>query len=171
MLPLILDDNFLRRFLHADTELAMSDVEIIGQLAFLTAEIDLDEDRDEHRMLDALNRSLWQLIGRDPEPIIVISPLPIDREERARWIRELVPQLTSDDAREIAYVAAYLTAVVDIELAPRESELLTELQRALDIEPDRADELVRTAAQALTPPESAVTTDDDTAAAARPRSA
>lgn len=168
MLPLTLDDNFLRRFLHPETELAMSDVEIIGQLAFLTAEIDLDEDRDEHRMLDALNRNLWQLIGCDPEPIIAISPLPIDREERARWIRELVPQLTSADAREIAYVTAYLTAVVDYELAPLESELLAELRLALDIEPERADELVRTAAEALTPPESPTT---DTVANARPRSA
>ncbi len=160
MLPLILDDNFLRQFLLPETQLALSDVEIIGQLAYLTAEVDLDEDRDEHRMLDALNQNLWHLIGREPEPIIVLSPLPIDREERIRWLRELVPQLTSNGARELAYISAYLTAVVDFELAPLESELLIELQRALDIDPERADELVRRAAQAMTPPEAPSTADD-----------
>lgn len=151
MLVTSIDDDFLRRVLPSATQLAVSDLEVIGQLAFLTAEIDLDEDRDERRMLAALNRNLWHLIGRPPEPIVPISPLPIDREERARWIRELVPQLTTDDARELAYVAAYLTVVIDLELAPIESELLDELERALGIEHARAEQLAGAAARMLTP--------------------
>ncbi len=140
---MLLDEDCLRRILPNARELVVSDVEVIGQLAFLAAEIDFDEEPEEGPALDALNRSLWRIIGAEPQPVIPISPLPLpnDREQRARWIRELVPQLTSRDAREVAYVAAYLMAVADLQLAPVESELLDELQRALDIDDQRATDL------------------------------
>lgn len=145
-----IDEDCFQRILPTATSLAVSDVEVIGQLAYLTAEIDFDEDVDERWLLGALNRALWHTIGAPPQPIIPISPLPIDREERARWIRELVPQLTTRDARELAYATAYLTVVVDLELAPIESELLGELQRALEIDDPRAHEISGAAAWVLT---------------------
>ena len=145
-----IDDDFLRRILPTATRPTVSDVEVIGQIAYLTALIDLDDDRDEGRMLGALARNLWHLLGAPPQPIIPISPLPIDREERAAWIRELVPQLTTPEARELAYVAAYLTVVIDLELAPVESELLEELERARGIGRQRATELAEAASRMLT---------------------
>lgn len=144
------DDDCLRRILPDATDIAVSDVEVIAQLAFLTAEIDLDEDVDEGRLLDVLNRNLWRIVDATPRPIIPISPLPIDREERTAWLRELVPQLTTRDARELAYVAAYLTVVIDLELAPVESELLSDLQRALRIDDQRTAELGEAASEVLT---------------------
>ena len=145
-----LDEHCLRRILPATTDITESDVEVIGQIAFLTAEIDFDEDSDERRLLDVLNRSLWYLFGASPRPIIPISPLPLDREERIRWLQELVPQLTSRDAPEVAYAAAYLVIVSDFELAPVESELLDELQRALGIDDERAEEISEAAGRVLT---------------------
>lgn len=150
MLHFSIDDTCLRRILPSATRLAVSDVEVIGQIAFLTREIDLDEDEDEGALLEALSRNLWHLLGAAPEPIIPISPVPTDDEERARWIAELVPQLTSRDARELAYACAYLTVVIDLELAPTESELLEELQRALGIPDERASEIADAAARVLT---------------------
>lgn len=144
------DDDVLHGILPGAPQLAVSDVEVIGQIAFLTAEIDLDESIEELAMLQALNRSLWRLIGAEPQPIIPISPLPVDDEERARWLRELVPQLTSGDARELAYAAAYLAVVSDLELAPVEIVLLGELQRALGLDGTRAVELAEAAARTLT---------------------
>jgi hypothetical protein len=149
----LIADDLLSRILPGAKELVVSDVEVIGQLAYLAAEIDLDEDTDERFMLEALNPGLWRLIGVAPQPIVPISPVPLDREERGGWLRELVPQLTSRDARELAYVAAYLVVVADLELAPIESTLLGELERALAIAPARASELAVAASRALTEPD------------------
>jgi len=148
-----LDDNSLHTVFPQASDLAVSDVEVIGQLAFLAAEIDLDEDVLERPILDVINRGLWAQTGKPPQPIIPISPLPLDREERVRWLRELVPQLTSAHARDLAYLAAYVVVVIDLELAPVESEFLTDLQLALGIDDDRAAELRDSAVRAITPAE------------------
>lgn len=146
---LMLDEDFLSRLLPS-ARLSVSDVEVIGQLAFLAAEIDLDEDVDELHVLVALNRGLWRIVGRPPALITPISPVPIDREERARAINELVPRLTTVDARELAYVVAYLVIVIDLELAPVEGDLLGELEAALELEPGRAEQLALAGATMLT---------------------
>jgi hypothetical protein len=151
MPPIQLDDDCLRRVLPTATDLAASDVEVVGQIAFLTAEIDFNEDPEENWLLGALNRSLWRMIGEPAKPIAVVSPLPIDREERLKWIRELVPRLTTTHARELAYATAYLVVVIDLELAPVESALLLELQHALGINNDRAEEIAEVTSRMLTP--------------------
>ncbi len=146
-----LDDHRLRRLLPDAPDLTASEVETIGQLAFLTAEIDFDEEPEESSLLDTLNRSLWQMIDEAPKPIAPISPLPLDREERIDWLRKLVPRLTTTHARELAYVAAYLVVVIDLELAPIEGALLRELQHGLGIDDERASELSLAASRRLTP--------------------
>lgn len=145
-----LDDDCLRRVLPDATDLAASDVEVIGQIAFLAAEIDFDEQPEENWLLDVLNRGLWHIVGAPAKPITPISPLPIDREERLRWLRELVPQLATRHARELAYATAYLVVVIDLELAPVESALLVELQHALGIDNGRAEEIAELASRMLT---------------------
>lgn len=150
-----LDEDCLRRVLPAATDLAASDVEVIGQIALLTAEIDFNEEADERSLLNVLNRSMWRLIDAPPRPITPVSPLPIDREERIGWLRKLVPRLsqTTPHARELAYATAYLVVVIDRELAPVESELLRELQRALGLDDERAEEIAEVASRAVTPGE------------------
>lgn len=145
-----LDDDCLRRVLPTATDLAASDVEVIGRIAFLTAGIDFHEEPEENWLLDALNKSLWHMIGEPAKPIVPVSPLPIDREERIRWLRELVPQLSTPHARELAYATAYLVVVIDRELAPVESALLIELQHALGITNERAEEIAELASRMLT---------------------
>src|SRR5690606_19233716 len=83
--------------------------------------------------------------------VAIVSPLPIDDEERFSVIRRLSAQLTSRGARELAYVMAYLLAAADVELAPVEARFLDDLQRALAISDERAADLVATTAEAATP--------------------
>ncbi len=150
-MPLVqLDDDALRRLLPDGTDLTAADVETIGRIALLTAEIDFDEDPEESSLLERLNQRLWEVIGAPAKPVAVVSPLPLDREERMRWIRELVPRLTSTYARRLAYATAYLVVVVDHEISPIESALLGELQRALGLDDERAERIAELAAEILT---------------------
>jgi hypothetical protein len=87
-------------------------------------------------------------ISRDSVP--VVSPLPIDAEERAVWTERLVGELTTTGARELAYVIAYVLTVGDLELAPIEGTWVEELRRAMFIEDSRARELVAMVASLLT---------------------
>jgi hypothetical protein len=81
----------------------------------------------------------------------VLSPLPIDAEERRAQIASLATQLATTSARELAYLVAYLLIVSDLELAPVETELLEGLQRALWIEGPRASELAAEVSELVTP--------------------
>jgi hypothetical protein len=123
----------------------------IVQLAYLTTELDFDEDADELQTLDQLARNVWALAGTEDGGVEVVSPLPIDAEERRGRIRELATQLSKRGARELAYVAAYLLAASDLELAPIEGSFLDELQDALEIEDERAADLVAMSAERVTP--------------------
>jgi hypothetical protein len=129
------------------------DVRTILQIAYLTAEIDLDEDPDELELLKAAGQMLWEFAGYAPEDVPIVSPLPlpIDQEARRARVLELVSELTSREARELAYTIAYLFTVEDLYLAPVESELLDDLRHGLGIERDRATELITTAATIVTP--------------------
>ncbi|MDB4962829.1 MAG: hypothetical protein JWP01_2828 [Myxococcales bacterium] len=135
------------------SDLSDGDVRTILKLAFLTAEIDLDESPEELDLLNLAGELLWELIGCEPQGIPIVSPLPlpIDREERSWRICELVSQLPSKEARELAYTIAYLFTVQDLYVARVESELLDELRQRLAIEPDRAAALVANAATIATP--------------------
>ena len=131
--------------------LSPPEIGAITQLAFLAAEIDFDEDIDERDALDELTTELYSMSELPVASGGVVSPLPIDDEERSAVIHELAPLLESRGARELAYVIAYLVSVADLELAPIESRFIDDLQRALEISDERAADLVSTVGEAVTP--------------------
>lgn len=129
------------------------EIRTILKLAFLAYEIDLREDAAERSLLDSANAMLWRLAGQSPEPLPVVSPLPlpIDHEERRARVRELSALLPSTEARELAYSIAYLIAVRDHEMSPVESAFLDELRVELAIDAARADALSLEASRIITP--------------------
>jgi hypothetical protein len=145
-----ISENFIRSLLATET-LDATQVRAIVRTGYLAAEIDLDEDSDERATLDGIGEQLSRVANLPIEPIPLVSPLPLDDEDRRTRIRELAIELTTRGARELAYVVAYLLAVADVELAPAETRFLADLQTTLRIDDDRAADLVATAAMAATP--------------------
>ncbi len=131
--------------------LSPPEIGAITQLAFLAAEIDFDEDIDERDALDELTTELYSMSELPVASGGVVSPLPIDDEERSAVIHELAPLLESRGARELAYVITYLLAVSDLELAPIEGRFIDELQDALAISDERAADLTSAVGEAVTP--------------------
>ena len=119
------------------------EIRTILKIAFLTAEIDLDEDPDELQLLRTACRMLFQLAGYPPEQLPIVSPLPLpeDPEARSACIHDLAQRLPIEGARELAFGIANLFVVEDLELAPIEQAFLEELRRELHIDPARAAEL------------------------------
>ncbi len=133
--------------------LRAEEVRAILALAFLSAEIDLDELPPELDLLDVVNRTLWEVSGapREPTPIVSPLPLPNDQEARSALLAQLSVPLRSTGARELAYVVASLFTISDFELAPVERALVAELRRVLGIAEPRAAELVEIASEIVTP--------------------
>ncbi len=145
-------ERLIRTILGHDT-LTAPQVRSIARIAYLAAEIDLDENVDEWAVLDDLVVRLWQVAGLPREPVEPVSPLPLprDNEERHARVRELTAPLTTRGARELAYAVVYVLVTADIELDRLEARLLDELQQALDIDDVRAADLAAFAAEAITP--------------------
>lgn len=132
-----------------------AEIHTLLQIAYLTAEIDLDTDSDESTLLRSVNGALWKLAGQHAEVVPVVSPLPLpgDSEARVARIRELASTLASTQIRELAYAIGYLFTVADLAMQPVEGAYLEDLARELSIDPQRASELVATVAETVTPAE------------------
>jgi hypothetical protein len=128
-----------------------SEARTVLQIAQLAAGIDLDDDASERGLLNTLTRHLCAVAEIPISTVPVLSPLPGDDEERSARLASLAHRLATTRARELAYVLAYLLIVVDLELAPVETELLDGLRRTLGIEDRRAAELLAAAAELVTP--------------------
>jgi hypothetical protein len=136
---------------NGERGLGSGDARAIVAIATLAADVDLDEPRNEADLLVPLAAELAARARVLPETLASSAPRPQDKTERVARIHELATELTGTRSRELAYVAAYLVAIDDLELAPVESAFLDELRPALELTEARAAELAETAAQALTP--------------------
>lgn len=123
----------------------------ILQIAQLAASVDLDDDAVERGILGNLTLQLCGLAKIPISSVRPLSPLPIDAEERTERVTSLASRLVTMQSRELAYVVAYLLIVSDLELAPVESEMLEDLQRALWLAPRRAAVLAAAVSQLVTP--------------------
>lgn len=151
-----LDDKTFRRLTDAvmpGERLARPEAITIALIAQLAAGIDLDDDAAESGLLGAVIRHLcaFAVIPRSSVPVLSPRPLPEDPEARSAWVNWLAGQLVTTRARELALVLAHLLIVSDLELAPVESALLEELQRALRVDADRARELIAEVSESVTP--------------------
>lgn len=154
MLGLTIDSDFVREILRNEI-LRPEEARAIMKIAYLAAEIDLEEDLEESATLNDLAEPVWAAADMPPEPIPIISPLPlpIDIEERMRVARWLTGELQSQGARELAYVYAYLLAASDRALRRIESNFIDELQHLLEISDDRASDLAARSVEASIPEE------------------
>jgi len=129
------------------------EIRAVVQLVQLASWIDLEDDPAERTLVRALTYQLCSLGDLAVNSIPLLSPVPLDAEERAARVAMLAHQLDTSAARDLAFVLTYLVIVVDLELAPVESDLLGELQHALGIRPTRAGELIDAIAWIVTPEE------------------
>lgn len=139
-----------------ETALTAGEAAAIVRLGYLASGADLDEDSDELALRDQLGQHICALAGISFATIPRPSPLPLPNDDEARhaWLQQLRSELVTPGARELAYVHVYLLAVSDLELAPVESALLSELPQVLGISDARADEIIATAAAQVTPMQS-----------------
>lgn len=133
------------------TPLTAEEATAIVQLGYLASGADLEDDSDEFALREQIGRHVCALAEIAYESVPRPSPLPLDEEERIAWLAKLGGELTTPGVSELAYVVVYLLMISDLELAPVESELLSDLQRVLAIGEDRAGELVAEAAAKVTP--------------------
>jgi hypothetical protein len=123
----------------------------IVQLTYLASGADLEDSSEEETLREQLGRHICALAEISFDSVPWPSPLPIDGEERVAWLTTLGGELTARGPRELAYVIAYLLAIGDMELAPAESDFVSDLQDLLGISDTRASELVARAAEQVTP--------------------
>jgi hypothetical protein len=154
MLGLNIDSDFVREILRGEI-LRPEEARAIMKIAYLAAEIDLEEDLEESATLNDLAELVWAAAEIPPEPIPIVSPLPlpIDIEERMRIARSLTGMLHSQGARELAYVYGYLLSASDLALRRVESTFVDELQQLLGISDDRASDLAARSVEASIPEE------------------
>jgi len=129
------------------------EIRAIVQLMQLAAWIDLEDDPSERALVQALTYRLCAWGDLASISIPPLSPVPIDAEERAARVAMLAHQLDTSAARDLAYVLTYLVVVVDLELAPVESDLLEQVQHALAIPATRGGALIDAIAWVVTPEE------------------
>lgn len=151
-----LDDRTFRRLTDAvlrGEHLAPPEAITVALIAQLAAGVDLDDDATERGLLGTFIDRLCTFVGmpRSSVPVLSPRPLPEDGEARRAWVSWLAGQLVTPRARELALVVAHLLIVADLELAPVETELHDELQRALSIDPRRARELIAEVMEVVTP--------------------
>lgn len=145
-----IDEKFVQE-LAAGPGITAGDARAIARIAYLMLEADFEVYPEERESMARLVYSVWQVAGREPEDIELVSPLPIDEEERRGWIRQLAGEVETDSGRELAYVVAYLVVTSDHQLGRVEGHLVELLQHELGIDDDRAVQLAAAGAGAATP--------------------
>ena len=128
-----------------------AEAELVVSLCQLAVQADEVEDADEAALFEDIARSVYGHANIDTTPP-EFHPLA-DRDQRLDLIKSTAAQLAGKPSAGLAYALAYILAVSDFDLAPEEGELLEDLADALAIDPDRADELIATATEVITPPE------------------
>lgn len=130
-----LDEVLLRTTLEtiharptADEAIAVIDV------ARLAAAADGKSDVGEIVMLVTLQKILANMTGAEELPL---SAAKIDQ----RRLFEIGEQLVPTGARELAFAAAYLVMVQDLEVTAEEHKLSTSLGAALVLDPERIEQL------------------------------
>ncbi len=152
-MTIAIDDTKFRQILDLAyyRQVDPEEIRAIVRIAQLAAAVDLDDDPDERTMLGTLGGKLCALGGLASVPRL--ARVPIDDEERAFQVAKLSLSLVSPAARDLAFAVAYLVIVADLELAPVEGSLLSQLAYALMIPEPRANQLVQGISQIVTPPE------------------
>lgn len=117
--------------------LEREDAEAILELAQLVVDSDGGEGSDEIKLYFAVGKLLFQLADVADVPVPTFAS---DQDDEQRLF-ELATQLTSMEARELAFVVARVLAEADLEIVAAEETFLGRLRGLLSISKSRADEL------------------------------
>ena len=128
-----------------------AEAELVVSLCQLAVQADEVEDTDEAALFQSIARNVYDHAKVDTTPP-EFHPLA-DRDQRLDLIKSTAAQLAGKQSAGLAYALSYILAVSDFDLAPEEGELLEDLADALEIDPDRADELIVATTEVITPPE------------------
>jgi hypothetical protein len=134
------------RTVHPD-KLPAEDVETILAIAQMAVDADGQEDAEEIQAFFALGKAVYELAGI----MDASTPTFFNDEDDLEAIRQLGAQLTTQASREVAYAAAHLLTVIDVQIAPEEDDFLEDLRTTFGITPDRAGELATMMGAAITP--------------------
>lgn len=150
-----LDDAMFQQLLDAtlgSARIEPREARAVIAIAELTAAVDLDETPAETTLLGAFADRLCERARIELATIRPLTEIPTDEQERLEALAERARLLVTRGARELAYAAAYLVVVADLELEPLETQFLEDIRVTLDIDPRRAAELAELAAQIVTFP-------------------
>ena len=136
------------RTVHPDM-LPVDDVETILAIAQMAVDADGQEDAEEIQAFFALGKAVYELAGVKD----AATPTFFNDEDDLEAIRQLGAQLSTQASREVAYAAAHLLTVIDVQIAPEEDDFLEDLRTTFGITPDRAGELATMMGSAITPAE------------------
>lgn len=138
----------------ADLNLTVAEREAILEVALLSIAADRDINEDE---LLALRRIAHRLGGQQAAyraesevDALLARGLP-DREQIDGHLRFVATKLTTDDAKHVAYKAAYALALSDLAAADEEFEFDLQLIDALGLSQDVVDALTGEVVTAIQP--------------------
>lgn len=128
-----------------------AEAELVVAILQLAVAADGVEDSDEAALFDSIAAQVYAHAKSATTPP-TFQPLD-DPEQRRDLIRSHAAQLAGKPAAQLAYALAYILAIADLDLAPEEGEFIEELGEALGIDPDKADELIVSITEIITPEE------------------
>lgn len=128
-----------------------AEAELVVAICQLAVAADDVEDPDEAAMFETIAAQVYAHANAATTPP-AFQPLD-DPEQRRDLIKSHAAQLAGKPSASLAYALAYILAIADLDLAPEEGEFIEELGDALGIDPDRADELIVSITEIITPEE------------------
>jgi hypothetical protein len=128
-----------------------AEAELVVAICQLAVAADGVEDADEAALFDTIAAQVYAHANAATTPP-TFHPLD-DQEQRRDLIKSHAAQLAGKPSAALAYALAYILAIADLDLAPEEGEFIEDLGDALGIDPDRADELIVSITEIITPDE------------------
>lgn len=127
------------------------EAELVVAICQLAVAADKVDDPDEAALFDSIATHVYAHAKLSTTPP-TFHPLD-DPEQRRDMIRSTAAQLAGKPSAGLAYSLAYILAISDLDLAPEEGELLEDLGEALGLDADRADDLIVSVTEIITPAE------------------
>ncbi len=128
-----------------------AEAELVVAICQLAVAADGVEDADEAALFETIAAQVYAHANTATTPP-TFHPLD-DPEQRRDLLKSHAAQLAGKPSASLAYALAYILAISDLDLAPEEGEFIEDLGDALGIDPDRADELIVSITEIITPDE------------------
>ena len=129
--------------------LTPAEAELVVAIAQLAITADSVVDRDELTAFAAIAEAVYAQAGLSTSAPSL--PAVTDTDARLDLLETHAAQLRDGAGARLAYGLAFAIVVADLELDPREDELLETLRAALGLEADTADEIATVVASIATP--------------------